>query len=78
MGLVFQGFEFSVFKVNRAWRFAKQIGAQASGDARALRRLVNFFMDMLVLLFLKSLNTQEAAAVELGVWSAGPVANRCP
>ena len=42
LGLVFQVFVFPVFKVNRACRFAKQIGAQASGDARALRHLVNF------------------------------------
>ena len=42
LGLVFQVFEFPVFKVNWAHRFAKQTGAQASGDARALRRLVSF------------------------------------
>lgn len=38
----FRIFVFMVFKGSRACRFAKQIGAQASGDARALRCPVGF------------------------------------
>lgn len=33
----FQVFLFKIFKVNLAWRFRNEIGAQASGNARALR-----------------------------------------
>lgn len=40
-GLGFRVFDFQVFRGNQACRFAKQIGAQASGGARALRHLVS-------------------------------------
>ena len=36
-GLGFRVFDLSLFKRNRACRFRYEIGAQASGDARALR-----------------------------------------
>ena len=42
LGLRFRVFDLPIFKRNWACRFAKQIGAQASGDARALRQLVGF------------------------------------
>ena len=41
-GLGFRVFDLPLFKRNRAHRFRYEIGAQASGDARAPRKLVAF------------------------------------
>ena len=46
LGLVLLLLFYRFSKVNRACRFAKQIGAQASGDARALRRPVDFVISL--------------------------------
>ena len=50
--LTFRGFFPREKQSNWARRFAKQIGVQASGDARALRHRVGFVMSLSLLVWL--------------------------